>query len=74
MEYFSKNTYILAEHSINHLQSKINDKKAYISIRLSGNIGPLVFMSLASWEVIIVRVNFAEKLLSHYLTEVIKSF
>ena len=28
---FSKNTYISAEHSINHLQSKINDKKAYIS-------------------------------------------
>ena len=26
----SKSTYILAEHSINHLQSKINDKKAYI--------------------------------------------
>ena len=23
---FSKNTYILAEHSINHLQSKINNK------------------------------------------------
>ena len=27
---FSKNTYILTEHSINHLQSKINDKIAYI--------------------------------------------
>ena len=27
MTNFSKNTYISAEHSINHLQSKINDKK-----------------------------------------------
>ena len=27
---FSKNTYISAEHSIHHLQSKLNDKKAYI--------------------------------------------
>ena len=27
---FSKNTYILAECSIKHLQSKINDKKVYI--------------------------------------------
>ena len=27
---FSKNTYISAEHSTNHLQSKKNDKKAYI--------------------------------------------
>ena len=27
---FSKNTYIFAEYSINQLQSKINDKKAYI--------------------------------------------
>ena len=26
----SKNTYISAEHSINHLQSNTNDKKAYI--------------------------------------------
>ena len=30
MANFSKNTYILAERSINHLQSKINDKKVYI--------------------------------------------
>ena len=30
MLHFSKNTYISTEHSINHLQSKINDKKAYI--------------------------------------------
>ena len=29
---FIKNTYISAKHSINHLQSKINDKKAYIKI------------------------------------------
>ena len=27
---FSKNTYISAEHFINHLQSNTNDKKAYI--------------------------------------------
>ena len=27
---FSKNTYIWVEHSINHLQSKINDEKLQI--------------------------------------------
>ena len=32
MTNFSTNTYISAEQSINHLQSKINDKKAYISL------------------------------------------
>ena len=32
MTNFSKNTYISVEHSINHLQSEINDKKAYINL------------------------------------------
>ena len=39
----------------------------YLSICLRGNIGLLVFMSLVSWEVIVVRTNFTERLLSHYL-------
>ena len=32
MTNFSKSTYISVEHSINLLQSEINDKKAYINL------------------------------------------
>ena len=38
----------------------------YLNILLKGNINPLAFKSLVSWEVIIIRTNFAEKQLSHY--------
>ena len=37
------------------------------SIFVWENIGPPFFKSLAPWVVVIVRTNFAEKLLCHYL-------
>ena len=39
----------------------------YLSIRLRASIGPLVFKSSVSWEVLIVRSNFLKKLLVHHL-------
>ena len=55
----------LSKRVIDH---NVGDKTlTYSSILLRGNIGLLVFMSLVSWEIIILKLNFAEHLLSFYL-------
>ena len=43
---FTENTYILAEHSINHLQSKINDQKAYIKKALKCSLSYLQYIQM----------------------------
>ena len=63
--YVRETGYKLSERVIDH---NILDKISQIFKHfVDGEHRPLFFMSLVSWEVIIVGINFAEKFRRHYL-------